>query len=184
MLSSLGDETERKLQMSAVKQRGREKKGPPGIAPKILLSKRVRMVLCSFHRSHREIWTRNRPLSEPKFLKDFWGPLPLPAHIPLARNQYINNSPGIFSCIRAGANTGAACIPTEMNSLPNMGNIRKIAPQKYFPVFARVRIQALRVFAKINSPRIFSCMYWFCAGGVVLQHNPKNPAILKRLRSY
>ena len=43
---------------------------------------------------------------------------------PLARNQYINNSPGIFSCIRAGANTSAACIPTKMNSPPNMGNIR------------------------------------------------------------
>ena len=26
---------------------------------------------------------------------------------PLARNQYINSSPGIFSCIRAGANTCA-----------------------------------------------------------------------------
>ena len=28
----------------------------------------------SFHRSHREISTRNRPLSETKFLDDFWGP--------------------------------------------------------------------------------------------------------------
>ena len=36
---------------------------------------------------------------------------------PLARNQYINNSPGIFSCIRAGADTCAACICTEINSL-------------------------------------------------------------------
>ena len=32
----------------------------------------------------------------------------------LARNQYINNSPGIFSCIRAGANAGATCIRTEL----------------------------------------------------------------------
>ena len=46
---------------SAVKQRGREKKVPP---------KRAKMVLCSFHRSHREICTRNRPLSETKFLND------------------------------------------------------------------------------------------------------------------
>ena len=38
------------------------------------------MVLCSFHRSHREICTRNRPpVSETKFLDDSWGPLPLPA---------------------------------------------------------------------------------------------------------
>ena len=36
-------------------------------------------------------------------------------HYPLARNQYINNSPGIFSCIRPGANTCAACIRTEIN---------------------------------------------------------------------
>ena len=32
-----------------------------------------------FPRSHREICTRNRPLSETKFLDDFWGPLPRPA---------------------------------------------------------------------------------------------------------
>ena len=31
---------------------------------------------------------------------------------PLALNQYINDSPGIFSCIR----TRAACIRTEINS--------------------------------------------------------------------
>ena len=37
------------------------------------------MVLCPFHRSHREICTRNRPVSETKFLDDFWGPLSLPA---------------------------------------------------------------------------------------------------------
>ena len=35
---------------------------------------------------------------------------------PLARNQYINNSPGIFSCIRPGVNTCPACICTEINS--------------------------------------------------------------------
>ena len=85
---------------------------------------------------------------------------------PLARNQYINNSPGIFSCIRAGANTGATCIRTEMNSFKNLASMWKMIPQKYFPVFARVRIQAPHVFTKKNnSPRNFSCMYWFCAGG-------------------
>ena len=39
--------------------------------------KRAKVVLCSFHRSHREICIRNRQLSETKFLDDFWGPLPL-----------------------------------------------------------------------------------------------------------
>ena len=48
--------------------------GAAGDCPKILLPKRVKMVLCSFHRSHREVCTRNRPLSETKFLDDFWGP--------------------------------------------------------------------------------------------------------------
>ena len=88
------------------------------------------------------------------------------ANYPLARNQYINNSPEIFSCIRTGANTAATCIRPEIISLENLANMQKMTPQKYFPVFARVRIQAPRVFAKQNnSPRIFSCMYWFCAGG-------------------
>ena len=69
----------RAMLQSAVKQRGREKKGPAGYCPKILLPNRAKMVLCSFHRRDREICTRNRPLSEAKFLDDFWGPLPLPA---------------------------------------------------------------------------------------------------------
>ena len=136
----------RNVPCPAVKQRGREKKGPPDIAPNpspekgqngsgvapanqtqksqfmnfsqgrsgtkvqcescfVFLRKNTRihkngrnswtfrfgpffglvcqgdswMVLCSFHRSDREICTRNRPLSETKFLDDFWGPLPLPA---------------------------------------------------------------------------------------------------------
>ena len=52
---------------------------------------------------------------------------------PLARNQYINNSPGIFSCIRAGADTCAACICTEINS-----------PKIFLCIGTRdVRIQAL-----------------------------------------
>ena len=53
---------------SAVNARGREKNGAAGYCPKLLLPKRAKMVLCSFHRSHREICTRNRPLSETKFL--------------------------------------------------------------------------------------------------------------------
>ena len=53
--------------------------GPPDIAPKSCLLKRSKMVLSPFHRSHREICTRNRPVSEMKFPDDFWGPLSLPA---------------------------------------------------------------------------------------------------------
>ena len=39
----------------------------------------------------------------------------------LAQNQYIIHSPGVLSCIRAGANTGATCIRTEMNSPQDFG---------------------------------------------------------------
>ena len=37
-----------------------------------------KMVLCPCRRSHREICTRNRPVSETHFLDDFWWPLSLP----------------------------------------------------------------------------------------------------------
>ena len=57
----------------AVKTQGPGEEGAAGYCPKILLPKRAKMVLCSFHTSHREICTRNRPLSETKFLDGFWG---------------------------------------------------------------------------------------------------------------
>ena len=86
----------------------------------------------------------------------------------LARNQYINNSPGIFSCIRAGANTGATCIRPEIISLKNLANMQKMTPQKYFPVFARVRIQAPHVFAKKLIPKKFFPHVLVLCRGVVL----------------
>ena len=64
--------------MSAVKQRDQENKGLPDIAPNILLLRRAKMVLCPFPRSHREICTRNRPVSETKFLDDLWQGAPFP----------------------------------------------------------------------------------------------------------
>ena len=49
--------------------------------------------------------------------------------------------------------------------LQEYGSYAKMIPRKYLPVFARVRLQAPHVFAqKFNSPRIFSCLYCFCAG--------------------
>ena len=59
-------------QKSAVKQRGRA----AGYCPKILLLKRATMVLWLFHRSHKEICTQNRPVSETKFLKAPFSPGP------------------------------------------------------------------------------------------------------------
>ena len=69
--------------------------------------------------------------------------------IPLARNQYINNSPGIFSCIRTGANTGATCIRPERISLKNLANMQKRTPQKYFPVFAQCEYRP-RMYSRKN----------------------------------
>ena len=72
----------------------------------------------------------------------------------------------MFSCIRAGANTGATCIRTEMKSLKNLPNMREMIPQKYFPVFARVRIQAPHVFAqKLIPQELFPACIGFVPGG-------------------
>ena len=48
--------------------------GAAGYFPKILLLKSAKMVLCPFQRSHREICTRNRPVSETKFWMISGGP--------------------------------------------------------------------------------------------------------------
>ena len=49
--------------------------------------KKGNVVLCSFHRSHREICTRNRPLFETNYLDYFWGPLALPAPLCFTADQ-------------------------------------------------------------------------------------------------
>ena len=69
------------------KTTGPGEQGAAGCCPKTLLLKRAKMVLCPFHRSHREICTRNRPVSQ----TIFWGPLPLPA--PLFCCWKIQNAP-------------------------------------------------------------------------------------------
>ena len=53
--------------------------GAAGDCPNNPSPKKGQNGVCPFHRSHREIYTRNRPVSETKFLDDFWGPLSLPA---------------------------------------------------------------------------------------------------------
>ena len=68
---------------------------------------------------------------------------------PLARNQYINNSPGIFSCIRAGANTGATCIRPEIISLKNLANMQKMTPQNIF-LYSRECEYRPRMYSRKN----------------------------------
>ena len=85
---------------------------------------------------------------------------------PLARNQYTNNSPGISSCIRAGANAGATCIRTEISSLKNLANMRKMIPLK---LFSCIRVSANTgpacIRAKIDSTRCFPACIGFVPGG-------------------
>ena len=52
--------------------------------------------------------------------------------MPPGTKQYMNNSPRNCSCIRAGANAGAACIRTEMISPKNLAKMRKIIPRRIF----------------------------------------------------
>ena len=75
------------------KTKGPAEQGAAGIFPKTLLLTRVKMVLCPFHKSHREIRTQNRPVSETKSLDDFWIPLSLPAplFLPLIAREFLEN---------------------------------------------------------------------------------------------
>ena len=62
------------------KTEGPGEEGAARYRPKILLPRRAKKsALFSPQESYREICSRNRPLSETKFLDDFWGPLSLPA---------------------------------------------------------------------------------------------------------
>ena len=83
------------------KPKGPGEQGAAGFCPRILLLKRAKTVLCPFHRSHREICTRSRPVSETKFLDDFCGPfLSRPLCFAADRN-YITR--GSFGTQEAGA---------------------------------------------------------------------------------
>ena len=60
-----------------------------------------------------------------------------------------------------GANTLFEKVATALRL-----HIWKTIPQKDFPVFARVRMQAPHILTqKLYSPRFFSCVYWFRVGG-------------------
>ena len=112
-------EKERK---SAVNQRGQEKKGPPDVAPKSFSQKRANMVFCPFHRSHREICTRNRPLSETKFLDDLWRPLSLPAPLFYCRGKEKDQTPSgpLVSLFFAPVQLGAVFIRFSISPMSDL----------------------------------------------------------------
>ena len=93
---------------------------------------------------------------------------------PVARNQYIKNSPGIFSCIR-GCEYRHGMYSHRVNSPKNLAKYSGNTSSKT-KIFSCIRASANTgpacIHAKINSPRIFSCMYWFCAGGVCIPLDP------------
>ena len=78
LLVSVPQEMKHEKSLSS-ETKGPGEQGAAGYCPKTLLLRRAKMVLCPFHWSHREICTRNRPISETKFLDDFWWSLSLPA---------------------------------------------------------------------------------------------------------
>ena len=57
---------------------------------------------------------------------------------------------------------------TTMNSLKNLANMRKRIPQTYFPVFARVQIQAPHVFTQKIPKNMFPACIGFVPGGINL----------------
>ena len=96
---------------------------------------------------------------------------------------HINNSPGICSCIRLGHVFAPKLIPPKYFYVlaPGMCEYRhyintegrgqsantyfKIIPQKYFPVFALMRIQAPHVFAQKLIPQdLFPACIGFVLG--------------------
>ena len=84
-----------------IKQKGAGRKRGRRRLPLNPSPKRAKMVLCSFHRSHRQTCTRNRPLSETKLLDDFWGPHSSPGPFVLLlifRNRKENHKKKIFPC--------------------------------------------------------------------------------------
>ena len=91
---------ERTVTAISSKTKGPGEQGAAGYCPKILLPKRAKMVFCSLHRSHGEICTRNVPLSETKFLDDFWGPLSLPAPLFTVDSQHLEARPELQDWLR------------------------------------------------------------------------------------
>ena len=54
--------------------------------------------------------------------------------------KYIYNSPGTFSCIRRGSNTGTACIGTEMNSPKSLAEFSENKSSNIFSSTVRAEI--------------------------------------------
>ena len=111
------------------------------------------MVLCSFHRSHREICTRNRPLSETKFLDDFCTPPSSPGPFVLLLNQGAVDSKKHFgSC---AATTPSMCLLTLVG--PIRSRARSEFFDRTFPIIANreirtFRSQAFALFLQFRSP--------------------------------
>ena len=110
------------------------------------------------HRNHNRIVTaeKSQPISQKE----------PPCTVDCVNGSQTSTTNHRRETVHLGANTGATCICTEMNSLQNLANMQKMISQKYFPVFARKRIQAPHVFAQKLIPRdFFPACIGFVPGG-------------------
>ena len=86
---------------------------------------------------------------------------------PLARNQYINTSPGVFSCIRAGASEYRRGMYSHRVNSPK--NLAKSSGNTSSKIFSCIRAVANTgpacIRATINSPRVFPACIGFVPGG-------------------
>ena len=111
----------------------------------------------------------------------------LSRNYPLARNQYINNSPGVFSCIRteinfpkiflciaSGMRGYSHCIHTDRGARVGIhiwegaNTYFRDNPSKVFScICASANTGPTCIHAKINSPRIFPACIGFVPGGTL-----------------
>ena len=98
---------------------------------------------------------------------------------PLAQNQYMKNSPRIFSCTRPGVNTCAACICTEINSPKNFYVLAPGMCGYRHYINTEGKGQSANTYLKNNSLKLFPVFAHkvipqecFVPGGTVLWQPP------------
>ena len=86
-----------------------------------------------------------------------------------ARNQYINNSPGIFILYSCGCEYRRGMYLHQMNSLKNLAQYSGNTSSKIFScIRASANTGPACIRAKMNSPRIFPAYIGFVPGGIAV----------------
>ena len=88
--------------------------------------------------------------------------------VPPGTKPIHNNSPGVLSCILAGANTGAICIRTEMNSLKKLTNMRKMILKNIFLCLRQCEYRPRMYSRKNEFPKeFFMHVLVLCRGATI-----------------